>query len=187
MTSIEDIGNQINAKLDSIVQNTSDTVTNTHDMVTVGNGIRSDLTEVNTKLDTLDTHLQSGVTELARGLFAILEQQKVTNSILDFHSRQNDTIICLLENSNTLLCGITRKFTSQLELSEKLLKSLKRVEGIAERAQPAAAADYDRLAGLQRQISECCPGEEPVPEPCPEACAVPKQDIYEPKGQDWQP
>jgi hypothetical protein len=180
MPSIQDVADQINAKLDQINQNTADTVS-------VGNGIRSDLAQVNTRLDTLDTHLQAGVADLANGLFAIWEIQKVTNSILDHHSDQNDTIICLLENANELLCGMTRKLTRQLDLSEQLLKSLKRVEGIAERAQPAAAGDYDRLLVLQDQMLECCPPDEVAPEPCPEVCAVNEPKRYPPKGQDWTP
>ena len=180
MPSIQDVADQINAKLDTIVLNTAGTVT-------VGNGIRSDLGQVNAKLDTLDTHLQSGVAELSNGLFAIWELQKVTNSILDHQSKQNDTIICLLENSNELLCGITRKMSRQLDLSEQLVESLMRVEGIIERVEPAAADDFDRHAELQCQILECCPPKEPEPERCPDACPVPKPEPYEPRGQDWKP
>ena len=180
MPSIQDVADQINVKLDQINSNTAATVA-------VGNGIRSDLTQVNTNLSTLDVHLQTGVSVLSNGLFAIWELQKVTNSILDHHSKQNDTIICLLENTNDLLCGMTRKLTRQLDLSEQLLKSLKRVEGIAERAEPAAAADFDRNAELQKQIRACCPPDEAKPEPCPEPCPVQQPRPQEPRGQDWQP
>jgi len=180
MPSIQDVADQINAKLDNIKDNTAATVA-------VGNGIRNDLGLVNTKLDTLDTHLQAGITEISNGLFAIWELQKVTNVILDHHSKQNDTIICLLENTNDLLCGMTRKMTRQLDLSAQLLKSQKRVEGIVERAAPAAAGDFDRLANLQEQILECCPPEEPEPEPCPDPCPKPTFEPYRPQGQDWRP
>jgi len=178
MTSIQDVADQVNAKLDQLVDNTTEAVT-------VGNGIRSDLNQVNTKLNVLDAHLQSGVTGLANGLFAIWELQKVMNLTLDHHSKQNDTIICLLGNSNELLCDITRKFTLQLDFSEQLLKSLKRMEGITERVESAAAGDFDRLGELHSQILNCCPPEEPEPEPCPEPCTVPQQGQYDPKGQDW--
>ncbi len=180
MPSIQDVADQINAKLDQINQNTADTVT-------VGNGIRSDLAQVNTKLDTLDSHLQAGVAELSNGLFAIWEIQKVTNSILNHHSKQNDSIICLIENTNLLLCDMTRKMTRQLYLSEQSLKSQKRMEGIAERVEPAAAGDFDRLAELHGQILDCCPPEEAEPEPCPEPCRVPEEKPYRPKGQKWEP
>lgn len=180
MPSIQDVADQINVKLDQINNNTAATVA-------VGNGIRSDIGQVNAKLDTLDAHLQTGVSVLSHGLFAIWELQKVANSILNHHSKQNDTIICLLENTNDLLCGITRKLTRQLDFSEQLVESLKRVEGIAERAAPEAAADFDRHAELQKQIRECCPPDQVPPEPCPEPCPVPQPRPHEPKGQDWQP
>lgn len=180
MPSIQDVADQINTKLDQINNNTAATVA-------VGNGIRNDLAQVNTKLDTLDAHLQAGLSGLSNGLFAIWELQKVTNSLLDHNREQNDTIICSLQNANELLCGMTRKLTRQLNLSEQLLKSLKRVEGIAERAEPAAAGDFDRLAKLQDEIHECCPQEKPKPEPCPEPCPVSELKPYKPKGQDWKP
>ena len=180
MPSIQDVADQINAKLDQINQNTADTVA-------VGNGIRGDLVEVNTKLDTLDGHLQAGVAQISSGLFAISELQKVTNSILDHHTKQNDTVICLLDNTNELLCGMTRKLTRQLDLSERQLVSLQRIEGIAERVHPGAAGDFDRAAELEAKILECCPPEEPPLEPCPEPCPVAKPRPYRPKGQDWKP
>lgn len=179
MPSIQDVADQVNAKLDSINQNTADTVA-------VGNGIRSDLGDVNSKLDTIDADLNAGVTMLGQGLFAIWELQKVTNSILEHHSDQNDTVICLLENATELLCGMTRKMTHQLELSAKQLTSVQRVEGIAERVHAEAAGDYDRHAALEAKILECCPPDRPKPEPCPEACDVPKPKPYSPKGQDWK-
>lgn len=180
MPSIQDVADQINAKLDQINQHTADTVN-------VSNGIRNDLTQVNAKLDTLDADLKVGVAELAGGLFAIWELQKAANAILEHHSRQNETVICLLGNTNELLCGMTRKLTRQLLLTEELLRSAKRVEGILERASPAAAGDFDRLAGLQEQIEKCCPPPKPEPEPCPEPCPVPEPRPYRPKGQDWRP
>lgn len=179
MPSIQDVADQINAKLDSINNNTAATVS-------VGNGIRSDLADTNAKLDTLDAHLQAGVQVLASGLYAIWELQKVTNSILEHHSDQNDTIICLLENTNELLCGMTRKMTRQLDLSEKQLTSLLRIEGISERVHAEAAGDYDRQAELDAKILECCPPEPPRPERCPERCEVPEHKPYKPKGQDWR-
>ncbi len=180
MPSIQDVADQINTKLDQINNNTAATVA-------VGNGIRSDLTQVNSKLDTLDAHLQGGVAVLSNGLFAIWELQKVTNTTLEFHSQQHATIICLLEHANELLCGITRKLTKQLALSEGMLASLRRTEGIHERVHPGEAADYDRLAELERKLEACCPPEQPKPEPCPDPCPVPQPRPYRPDGQNWKP
>lgn len=180
MPSIQDVADQINNKLDQINSNTAATVA-------VGNGIRADLAQTNSKLDNLDNHLQAGINQLANGIFAIFELLKVTNSILDHHTNQNNTIICELKNANDLLCGITRKLTKQLALSTQMVQSLQRVEGIAERAEPGAAGDYDRQLAINARISECCPPEEPKPEPCPETCAVSEPRPHRPQGQDWRP
>jgi hypothetical protein len=166
MPSIQQTADQINAKLDQINNNTAATVA-------VGNGIRSDL--------------HAGFSVLSTGLFAIWELQKVANSFLEHHTKQNDTIICLLENTNELLCGVTRKLTRQLDLGEGQLKSVKRLEGIAERTEAEAAGDFDRMADVQKSILQCCPADEVKPEPCPESCPVPKVQPHGPKGQDWQP
>lgn len=180
MPSIQDVADQINAKLDSISNNTAATVA-------VGNNIRNDLAQTNAKLDNLDNHVQAGVNELANGIFAVFELLKLTNSILEFHSNQNNTIICELKNTNHLLCDITRKLTTQLDLSEQMVKSLKRVEGIAERSEPAAAGDYDRDLAVSERISECCPPPEQQPEPCPQTCLLPEPVPFKPQGQDWKP
>jgi hypothetical protein len=166
MPSIQDIANQINAKLDQINNNTAATVA-------VGNGIRNDL--------------QEGFASLSTGLFAIWELQKVANSLLDHQTRQNDTIICLLKNSNELLCGITRKLTRQLDMSEGLLTSVRRLEGIAERSEAEAAGDFDRMAEMQKSLLQCCPPEPVEAEPCPEDCPAPTSVRLDPKGQDWKP
>ncbi|MGI8998915.1 MAG: hypothetical protein ACR2GO_04340 [Candidatus Limnocylindria bacterium] len=179
MPSIQDVADQINAKLDSIQSNTAGANVKL-------DAIESNTASANVKLDQIDGDLQTGFTHLAGGLQAIWEAQKLTNSILEFQGQQNEAIICLLRDADELLCGITRKFTQQLDLTGKLLKSAKRVEGIEERTQPAAAADYDRLLTLQRELGECCPAEPVAPEPCPEGCEAQKVDLYKPKGQDWK-
>ena len=99
MPSIQDVADQINAKLDEINQHTAATVSRLH---------------------TLDADLDAGLGNLADGLLAIWELQKVANAVLEHQSDQNDTIICLLTNANELLCGMTRKLTLQLELSEQV-------------------------------------------------------------------
>lgn len=180
MPSIQDVADQVNAKLDTIQQNTGQTVA-------VGNGIRSDLATANATLDRIDSDLNAGVAALASGLLAIWETQKATNSILEFQSRQNEAIMCLLRDANELLCGITRKLTREVDLSEQTLASSRRIEGIAERTEAAAAADYDRHLEMKQDLAACCPPPETPMEPCPEGCESPRGKTYQPKGQDWRP
>jgi hypothetical protein len=166
MPSLQDIADQANAKLDTIINNTSATAQHTA---------------------AIDQHLQAGFANLSQGLFLVTELQKVANALLDQLRKQNDTIICLIENSNELLCGMTRKLTRQLAVSEATLKLVDRIEGVTARAYPAEAADYDRDAALQAKIDACCPPTLPPLEPCPEDCPKPPFHGVDPRGGDWKP
>jgi hypothetical protein len=187
MPSIQDVADQINAKLDLINQNTTNTAQNTANTVAVAQDIKNEMVQANNRLNAIDNDLLTGFANLSQGLFAISELQKVSIALLDANRQQNDTIICLIENSNELLCGITRKLTRQLDLSAATLTSVNRIEGIAERSHAGEAADYDRHTALQAEIEACCPPDEERPEPCPEACEKPSFRPPSPKGRDWKP
>lgn len=180
MPSLQDVADQINAKLDQII-------TNTAQSVTIGGQIRTELQNLNSQVATLDADVRQGFGNLAGGLFAIWEVEKAELAELRHHTDQNDTVICLLRNTNDLLCGITRKLTTEIEISQSIADAVQRIEGIAERVDPAAAADFDRLAQLRAELAECCPPEPPQPEPCPEDCPTRSFEPYDPTGQDWEP
>jgi hypothetical protein len=175
-----DVADQINAKLDTISTNTANTAANTA-------ATKNAVDQTNARLTALDGHLQAGLANVSQGLFFLSELTKVEIALADQNRKQNDTIICLLENSNELLCDITRKLTRQLELTEGVLKAVERVAAIEERVHASEAADYDRLTKLRHQIETCCPPPERPLEPCPEPC--PKSDYVPPapKGGDWKP
>lgn len=187
MPSIQDVADQINAKLDLIDQNTTNTAQNTANTVAVAQDIKNEMAQANNRLNAIDNDLLAGFANVSQGLFAIAELQSVSNALLDANRQQNDTIICLIENSNELLCSITRKLTQQLDLSAATLTSVNRIEGIAVRSHSGEAADYDRHIALQEEIEACCPPDEREPEPCPEPCKTPKFRPFSPKGQDWKP
>jgi hypothetical protein len=173
MPSLQDIADQINGKLDAITTNTGNTAANT--------------ATTNGHLSALRTEVATGIANLAQGLFAILEQQRTTNHLLEHNRKQNDTIICELQHANELLCGITRKLGKQLHLSQQTLTATLRLEGIEERAHAAEAGDYDRDLELKAKIEKCCPPRDPPEEACPPNCGVPGFDPRRPEGQKWEP
>lgn len=180
MPSIQDVADQINARLDQVATNTADTAQNTQD-------IRNELVQANVRLSQIDNTLATGFSNLSQGLFALLQVQLAALDLLNHNRKQNDTIICELVNSNELLCNIMRKLGRQLRLSEASLKSVERIEGITERVHCCEAADYDRNRDLSQQIKECCPPE-PIPEEeCPVVCTPPIFRERPPAGQDWEP
>lgn len=172
MPSIQDIADQIDASLNQLNANAA--------------GIKTDTTEIRTELSQVDDHLQAGVGTLADGLFAILEQERRANSIALHQVAQNDAIICWLDNIAELLCGMTRKLTQQIDLQDRLVTSVDRLEGIVELVHAREAVTFDRDLQLKEQIEKCCPPELPAPEPCPEPCRSPRPDLHDPRGQDWE-
>ncbi|MDM4718692.1 hypothetical protein QTQ03_03435 [Micromonospora sp. WMMA1363] len=176
MPSLQDVADQINAKLDELIVNTAVTAQ-----------VRDGVINLNNSVSNLDVHMQAGMANIAGGLLAIWELEKASLAELRHHSEQNDTVICLLQNANELLCGITRKLTMELRVSQDTNEAVRRMEGIVERGMPAAAGDYDRLRQVKDTLAECCPPQPVEPEPCPEPCPVRQHKPYQPKGQDWKP
>lgn len=187
MPSIQDVADQINARLDQVATNTANTAQNTADNLAVSQNILNELVQANGRLSQIDNTLATGFANLSQGLSALIQVQLVALDLLDHNRKQNDTIICELVNNNELLCNIMRKLGHQLRLSEASLKSIERIEGITERVHCSEAGDYDRNRDLIRRIEECCPPK-PIPEEkCPEPCEVPEYRERKPSGQDWNP
>ena len=180
MPSIQDVADQINARLDQITTHTANTAQNTADTVT-------QLTLVNTRLTQIDNTLMVGFSNVSQGLSAILQVQLAALHVLDHMRRQNDTIICELVNANALLCNIMRKLGRQLRLSEATLESVKRIEGISERVHCCEAGDHDRHRQLIDKMQECCPPEPTPEEPCPEVCRAPVYREQPLPNPDWRP
>ena len=180
MPSIQDVADQINARLDQVV-------TNTANNVAVSQDIKNQVVQTNNLLSQVINVLATGFTNLSQGIFALLEVQRSALNLLDNNRLQNDTIICELAHANDLLCNIMNKFGHQLRLSESSLTSVKRIEGVDERVHSSEAADYDRDIALVKKIEVCCP---PKPEPtekCPKPCDAPGYQPKNPGGQDWKP
>jgi len=173
MPSIQDVADQINARLDQINTNTSNTTTNTAN-------IHNDLVQTNNRLTTINNTLTAGFASVTQGIFALLQVQLASLAELDHIRQQEDTIICELANSNNLLCNIMRKLGHQLQLSEASLKSVLRIEGIVERVHCCEAGDYDRDLELIKKLEECCPPERQPEEPCPEQCRIPPYREHQP-------
>jgi len=180
MPNLQDVADQINARLDKVATNTATTADNTAD-------VRNELVQTNSRLAQIDATLAAGFANLSQGVFALIQVQIIAAGLLDHNRKQNDTIICELANSNTLLCNILRKLARQLRSSEAAQASLARLEGISERVHALEAGDVDRHRELLGQVQACCPPEPPPQEPCPAVCPPPVYRERQPTGQDWKP
>jgi hypothetical protein len=180
MPSIQDVADQINARLDQIQTNTSNTAQNTAD-------IRNELVQTNNRLNQVNNTLVNGFANLSQGIFALLQVQLAALGLLDHNRQQNDTIICELGISNDLLCNIMRKLGRQVGLSEEMLKFIEETAGILERVHCCEAGDYQRHLEMVNKLEECCPPDRVPEEPCPERCRIPVFRDRQPAGQDWKP
>lgn len=187
MPSIQDVADQINAKLDTINTNTANTAGNTDLILDVAKDIRTGVNQTNNQLSQANNTLTAGFANVSQGLFAIHQLQIASFQLLDHHRKQNDTIICELINNNNLLCNITNQLAEQLRISRSIDEATARMEGIAMRVHAGESGDYDRHQALQADIDACCPPEKPRPVPCPETCKQPEYKPARPQGQKWEP
>lgn len=187
MPSIQDVADQINAKLDSVSTNTLNTAKNTKDTFNEVKVVGSKIDDTNDHLGQIDFDIKDGFSNIGQGISQLIDLARASLAVQIHQVKQNDTIICLLENNNELLCGMTRKLTKQLEFSEASLVSLLRVEGIEERVHSDAAADYDRHLKIAERMEECCPHPETPVEPCPQACPKPGFELPKFEVRGWKP
>lgn len=189
MPSLADLANQINNTLTQIQTNTSDT----SDTAAL---IKGDTADIKTRLDTLISGMTAGFSQLQQtivlgvsflgaGLFAMLETQRATNSLLATNNSQNDTIICWLHKSADLLCAQLRTQEQLLHIEEQSLSSLQTLQGILELAHAREFVEYARVRENARKIAACCDKPPPQAPPCFEPCEVPRVVHHDPKGQDW--
>ena len=187
MPSIKDIADQINGKLDQITTNTSVTAQNTADNLVVSKNIEIGVQQVNNNLQKIDQTLQIGFSNLSQGINNLLQVQIAALNLLDHHRKQNDIIICELQNNNIMICDIKQKLGLQIHLDEAELRAIERMEGIAERVNAGSAADYDRHKEVQTKIEVCCPPEPVELESCPELCKTPRFKNITLEKTDWKP
>jgi hypothetical protein len=173
MPSLGDVANQILNVLNQIQTNTAASAHSEAD--------------IDTKLDTLQSTVKSGFIMTGQGLFAILEQQKTTNSLLLEEVEQNKTIICWLTNIANVLCEILRKTEIEVELQMAIRGALEDLDRIAELVHAREAIQLRQLDSVEDKVEKCCPKKLVEPKPCFEPCTTRDVPIHDPKGGDFQP
>ena len=180
MPTLTEIANQVNNKLSQIDTNTQSTAS------TAGL-IKGDTADIKNSLTTLNTNVQTGFANLGSGIAVVIDQQKVTNNLLDFNRQQNDTIICWLVNIADLLCRILHRLNTQVVLQTSMDDSLRQIKETLELVHGTETIEVFKRRELKRQIEKCCPPEEPKPEPCYEPCRIPDFRPFDPRNPDFKP
>ena len=180
MPTLTQIANEVNNKLSQIVTNTQSTAS------TAGL-IKGDTADIKNSLTTLNTNVQTGFANLGSGIAVVIDQQKVTNNLLDHNRQQNDTIICWLINIADLLCRILHRLNAQLLLQISMDDSLRQIKETLELVHGTETVEVLKRRELKKQIEECCPPEQPQPEPCYEKCRTPDFRPIDQRVPDYKP
>ena len=180
MPSLTDLANDINNTLTQIK-------TNTQNSAATEATIEGDTSDIRNTLHTLVTVDQTDLASISNGIAAMIDQQKATNTLLDYERRQNDTIICWLTNIANVLCQSLHVQQQQLNVESRMAGSLSEIKEILELVHGSAAVEVMRMRKLQHEIEVCCPPQKPDPAPCFQPCSEPKFKPYDPQVPDYRP
>jgi cell division septum initiation protein DivIVA len=152
--------------------------------------VRDKLTDVNNKLqkidqntDQLEAKLTQVNTTLQNGFSQLVTIGNYTNQALYQNSRQNETIICILEHISRNTCALVNESVKQTAHQAAIRESTRLLADLYAATHADAALQAQKLAALQRQIEECCPPPRPEP-PCRyEKCEEPERLPQPPRAQ----
>ena len=141
---------------------------NSTDFMNIAIEIRNAITTVNSTLTV--------------GLGSLINQGNYTNQALFQNSQQNDTIICILENISRNTCAILTEVHVQTGLQQSMEKSMSLLAELYGATHAEAMLTHEKMAGLKKQIEECCPPEPPPPACTYQPCQAPRR-LPEPRPE----
>jgi uncharacterized protein YfkK (UPF0435 family) len=180
MASIGEIADEVKTKLDSINTNILATTNNTSTII-------NQLTQLDIKVGQVNNTAQSGFTNLAQGLGVLIQLQMQNNDLLASNNNQNTTIICWLDHIAHVLCDIKHNTDTEVALQEEALATLTHLDDVLELVNAREAMEVTNRYELEKRLEECCPKEEPAPQPCFKDCESPRLSDYTPVKSDWKP
>jgi hypothetical protein len=128
--------------------------------------IKGELIDVKAGINQINTTLTAAAAQLINLL-------QYADQALAHDSKQNDTIICILEHISRNTCVLVNQATMQTALQTEMEEDIDALESMFASVNPAATLERKRLHHLKEEIERCCPP--PKPElPCHyRPCAVP--------------
>jgi hypothetical protein len=139
--------------------------------------------DVYNELKNINFNLEAVVKELNQANATLTTTLSATQSLVtlaDYTShavghitRQDDTIICILEKVSHHTCSLLNESHAQTIAQGEMRLSISTIEDITELAHPAAALETKRGHELRNKLDACCPPALPDP-PCKyEPCDAP--------------
>jgi predicted nuclease with TOPRIM domain len=142
------------------------------------NGLKIDATNgkldtVNAKLDVLNTTVTNVGAAVDARFNQVLQQQQLSNQLVHHLTRQQETVICILEHISQNTCELVNLETKELQATLAIQEHSRMTAEILRGAYPNAALDLVNRDELANKIKECCP-DEVEPPPCQyKACENP--------------
>jgi chromosome segregation ATPase len=169
MPSVDDVFNAIqgvNTRLDTVNNQLSDLKNSTDAVKTATDAVKASTDAVKTAVQAVNATLTTGFGQLVTlGVY--------TNKALFHNSKQNETIICLLEQISDHTCKILNESHIQTGLQTSIEQSATALADLYAATHADAALARAKNEALRKQIEECCPPPEPEPACKEERCPPP--------------
>jgi hypothetical protein len=138
----------------------------------------NDLNDIKGKLDTLDTAIKAVDADvkvvqqlLTWGFQQLITLGQYTNQALFQNDKQNDTMICILQQIAVNTCGIWNEDHMQTGLQTSIKDSTTKLADLFADTHAAAELARQEREHLREEIEKCCPPTQPAPvcveAPCP--------------------
>ncbi len=187
MPSAQDVLDAIN----HVKDNTADIRSRLDDVKGKLDTVNTNLTTIEGKLDTINASVQAVDADVQKvqqlllwGFQQLITLGQYTNQALFQNDKQNDTMICILQQISVNTCGIWNEAHTQTELQQGMNAAIRKLADLYAATHGDAALTLEREEKLRRQIEACCPPRpaEPVcvESPCP---APPPFDQEPPRTQ----
>ncbi len=168
-------------------------------------GANTRLDDVKAKLDTLKTAtdaVRSAVQDVNKsvqdvnktlvwGFGQLVTIGNYTNQALAHQSKQNDTIICILEHISRNTCELLNEAHTQTGLQTTIKENTTELAELYAATHADAALTREREEALRKQIEACCPPKPPEPvckyDRCPAPEPLPEPPRVEPRQPGGRP
>jgi hypothetical protein len=152
---------EVKGKLDTVIIN----------LTTVANKLDA----VNASVQAVDASVKKMQQLLLWGFQQLITLGQYTNKSLFHNNKQNDAMICLLQQISDNTCGIWNETHTQTDLQQGMKVGIQKLVDLFAATHGDAAITLEREASLRRQIEVCCPPKQPVPVCVARPCREPER------------
>jgi hypothetical protein len=142
--------------------------------------VNTNLTTIENKLDTINASVNAVDADVQKlqqlglwGFGQLITLGQYTNQALFQNDRQNDTMICILQQISLNTCGIWNEAHTQTELEKAISAVTRKLACLYAVTHGDVALVLEREEELRRQIEACCPPKPPEPVCAESPCSTP--------------